>query len=368
MNQENNSPSEPPAQAPPVKLSERQLAQRRDAAKKSTGPRTAKGKDRSKLNAMRHGLYAQDIVNPVLDDPADVARFGALRGALLDDLKPEGILERLLVEEIAGCFWRLKRALRSESRQAWVAEERERTGPGLHAQAANLVPHMLAGEGWSKMQMDLLEERAHERGERNAALEEAGLDRTLMAPGQDAILRFESTVKRHLYRALNTLMRLQKARRQAAAPPPEQGRKIGRGAEAKTTDALPVTSGQALAGAKKPGEHPAQPAGAVSSEGTQAEACATEIKFDGTNRPINRPLDGNPLRYPGDIWNGPWPILRSSDSPLPVVDEPTLGDARELGERMCHELAVGHDVPHVPSQGYHLVGDQPAMASPPQPL
>ncbi|WP_406857189.1 hypothetical protein ABEG18_06040 [Alsobacter sp. KACC 23698] len=56
--------------------SERQIAANRRNAQKSTGPRSAAGKMRSRLNARRHGLTA------VLPEPADRALLGEIERVL----------------------------------------------------------------------------------------------------------------------------------------------------------------------------------------------------------------------------------------------------------------------------------------------
>ena len=56
----------------------KQLVANRANSKKSTGPKTAAGKARSRMNACRHGLTAEDIVAPC-ESPE---RFEALRAAL----------------------------------------------------------------------------------------------------------------------------------------------------------------------------------------------------------------------------------------------------------------------------------------------
>jgi len=46
---------------PPRRVSERKLKANRENAKKSTGPRTARGKAFSRRNAVKHGLCAKDL-------------------------------------------------------------------------------------------------------------------------------------------------------------------------------------------------------------------------------------------------------------------------------------------------------------------
>ena len=48
----------------PKKATKAQIRANRENAKKSTGPRTAEGKARVSLNALKHGLLARDTVLP----------------------------------------------------------------------------------------------------------------------------------------------------------------------------------------------------------------------------------------------------------------------------------------------------------------
>jgi len=89
----------------------RAAASRRNGAR-SQGPRTSTGKARSAQNALRHGLCAQKFV--VLRDE-DAQAFAALEDALLEELAPEGTLQRLLAGRIARAAWRLERAERIEA-------------------------------------------------------------------------------------------------------------------------------------------------------------------------------------------------------------------------------------------------------------
>ena len=74
---------------------------------KSRGPATAEGKERSRWNALRHGLAAEKVV--VLGE--DAAAFDAYRQAFFDDERPTGAIEESLVERLAVLNWRLRRAV-----------------------------------------------------------------------------------------------------------------------------------------------------------------------------------------------------------------------------------------------------------------
>ena len=86
----------------------------RENAKLSTGPKTGKGKSAVKWNALKHGLLAREVVIRTGDGEESRSEFETLLESLTDDLQPEGALEGMLVEKIAVCYWRLRRALRCE--------------------------------------------------------------------------------------------------------------------------------------------------------------------------------------------------------------------------------------------------------------
>ena len=74
-------------------------------AQLSTGPRTAEGKQRSAMNATRHGLTGRTALLPD-EDPQAYQEFCA---NFRDDLKPKGTLEEQLVQTLADSKWRLNR-------------------------------------------------------------------------------------------------------------------------------------------------------------------------------------------------------------------------------------------------------------------
>jgi hypothetical protein len=71
----------------------------------STGPRTDSGKQRSSINALRHGLTAASAVLP----SEDRAAYDAHRRGFFDEYRPTTPTETQLVQELADTSWRLNR-------------------------------------------------------------------------------------------------------------------------------------------------------------------------------------------------------------------------------------------------------------------
>ena len=84
-----------------------QNAANRRNAKKSSGPRTAEGKAKSRMNALKSGLSSPGVV--VLPTESQ-EEFEAFRDALLADLDPVGAVEEQLATEVVESSWRLRRA------------------------------------------------------------------------------------------------------------------------------------------------------------------------------------------------------------------------------------------------------------------
>ena len=87
-------------------ISQRKLEANRRNAAKSTGPRTAKGKAKVKLNAVTHGMTAATVVLPHENELAYQHRLEAWTR----ELKPPGELGRYLVERVVRISWQLDRA------------------------------------------------------------------------------------------------------------------------------------------------------------------------------------------------------------------------------------------------------------------
>jgi hypothetical protein len=89
----------------------KQIVANQQNAKKSTGPRTARGKRISSRNALKSGLFAELLLLP--DD--DVEEFRRLRAELHDEWRPVGPSEKRLVERLLALFWKQRRFCRAES-------------------------------------------------------------------------------------------------------------------------------------------------------------------------------------------------------------------------------------------------------------
>jgi hypothetical protein len=88
-----------------------QIAANRANARKSTGPKTAEGKARSSMNAVKHGLAAHRTTLPH-EDPA---AYDEHRAAVIADCAPADAQEMLLVDAIAQASWCMKRSDRFEA-------------------------------------------------------------------------------------------------------------------------------------------------------------------------------------------------------------------------------------------------------------
>jgi len=96
-------------------VSPEQLQANRQNSKKSTGPRSAVGKRHSSRNGLKHGLLSKDLVIRTGDGRESAREFQELLQQLKEDLQPNGRVEESLVEMIASCDWRFRRALRAEA-------------------------------------------------------------------------------------------------------------------------------------------------------------------------------------------------------------------------------------------------------------
>jgi hypothetical protein len=89
----------------------RQIESNRRNSAKSTGPQTEEGKQRSRCNAIRHGLTAETVIGAL----EDVEDYQAFEAAITADYDAQSAVERELVLRLASLLWRLRRATTIET-------------------------------------------------------------------------------------------------------------------------------------------------------------------------------------------------------------------------------------------------------------
>jgi hypothetical protein len=92
----------------------------RNNAQHSTGPKTEAGKQRSSLNALRHGLTSQVVVMA----GEDLRAYRRHTESFVEEYCPKGPTESHLVQSLADTSWRLNRAAAIESNiLSWTATQ-----------------------------------------------------------------------------------------------------------------------------------------------------------------------------------------------------------------------------------------------------
>jgi hypothetical protein len=89
----------------------KQIEANRLNALKSTGPRTAEGKQQSRQNALCHGLTAETVIT-ALETAAD---YEAFQTTIVLEYQPRSATERELVFRLTSLLWRLRRATSIET-------------------------------------------------------------------------------------------------------------------------------------------------------------------------------------------------------------------------------------------------------------
>jgi hypothetical protein len=83
---------------------EKQILANRRNAEKSTGPTSDRGKSISKLNGLRHGVYAETLILP----GEDRAEFEALHDRLQQLYQPQDVTQQKMVADTAAVEWKLR--------------------------------------------------------------------------------------------------------------------------------------------------------------------------------------------------------------------------------------------------------------------
>jgi len=101
--------------------SEARTTANRQNAKKSTGPKTTRGKRNSSRNAIKHGIFS----SVVIADSEDQKLYDDLVTELCNEYAPVGMRELMALERAVVYLWREHRAVKYETQQC---DSREQAG------------------------------------------------------------------------------------------------------------------------------------------------------------------------------------------------------------------------------------------------
>jgi len=188
-----------------------QIQANRLNAQKSTGPRTAAGKERASQNALKHGLLAREAVIQG-EDPEEFALY---REGMLAELVPAGAVEAMLAERVVGLSWRLRRAERLQNAAFAALDDGEPT-PLLEARH----------EEWKQLKGSELERSIAGLFDEDAALGRVVVEDFGGARVLDRLLMYERRIESSLYRTMAELRKEREART-AVATPEEDSRSKG---------------------------------------------------------------------------------------------------------------------------------------------
>jgi hypothetical protein len=237
-----------------------QIQANRANARRSTGPRTAAGKAKSSLNALKHGLRAQATVLP----GENISDFHTLVDELENQFQPATALEWTLLRQLADAEWRMRR-----------------------------VPHIEAGVLTKKLH----ESREHYETHPDQLPADPGLEETFLigamaasdAAGADVfskLSRYEARLSHRYFKALEHLRQAQDRRHRLSPPTNEAG------ARSKTSQSNPISGpSQAAASAAHqtpfaPADPPTAHSEITHSETIPSETTQSEITKCGQSNPI----------------------------------------------------------------------------------
>ena len=203
--QENPSQtSDPQPAAEAVEQPSRKAESDRRNAQKSTGPKTPQGKAYSRLNALKHGILASQVVLAAIEGHEERRMFEETVAGLKLDFQPVGCFEEFLVQQIGSCMWRYRRMARFENRAAFRVTEINQSAAIARDRLADVPPvYSLNGE----------------YDQADGILKSAGLDGITLPFDYHTtqIVRYEAVINRTMHRAANKLEALRE-RREAKAP------------------------------------------------------------------------------------------------------------------------------------------------------
>ena len=204
---------------------ERQKTANQMNARRSTGPKTPEGKAVVRLNAVRHGLLAREVVLPGEDADA----FEDLWNQVRADLLPVGPIEQLLVDRIVNAMWRLRRLARAETALFhWRVHGLKADRLASQVRSYEKAPPLFDPFSFGTV---ITDEASHREAKEALGQAECERDRdeVLLGCALDAdakegdtlrkLARYETSLERSLFRTLYVLRQVQYERRNRPSSP-----------------------------------------------------------------------------------------------------------------------------------------------------
>ncbi len=173
--------------------SSKRVQANRQNSRKSTGPRTATGKKRVSMNAVKHGFFSKWLLIQHRDGKESQDEYDDFYADVRKHFQPIGWLDELWVEKIAVWSWRLRRLIRCESGQ---------------------IDRALAGHSY-ELQQSRADDLAEPESAPSSNPEMDAMTDHLFLPEKeelDKLLRYEAMINRQLNHAIAELERLQARR------------------------------------------------------------------------------------------------------------------------------------------------------------
>jgi hypothetical protein len=192
--------------------SERKLVANQKNAKKSTGPKTDRGKSMSRRNALKNGFTVKDTGMSSFVNPGEERQHQQLLRKLRQELGPVGELEDYEVQQIAIARLRLGRVWNAEGADIYC---------GARKMSISLKVFDMEAAGLLNYDDTLIQEwknlakRDHEVGQ--LTIQQNSIPR---GKELDEILRYKRSAERDLHNAMMRLERLQRKRKGDIVPAP----------------------------------------------------------------------------------------------------------------------------------------------------
>lgn len=201
-------------------MSDAAIIANRENAAKSTGPKTDAGKEAVRNNALKHGLISRSLT---FENEEDRLEFDALCTELQCDLAPQGVLEKMIVNDIALSWWKLLTVSRLQvqeldARQSKAAEILNALGKDAQQMDSYFLSKPQAittsASGWECREVSLRKQTSNSKENSTQYVGDQEGSGTVvfeakLGSSADNLVRYENLWKKNFYKAINSLREIQ---------------------------------------------------------------------------------------------------------------------------------------------------------------